>query len=642
MKKKELLELESAGYQLEMISKTQPQGNVKQHSQYLQFGDGYVACLRVYHYPPHGLPMFWGITLTNTDSTMTMLSIGTEDKDKIKDQLSRSAGEKHSQISGKAKAADNVESANTYNDQMDLLKDIIQRNEIIKKVYFRIFIYAQTKEELEKKIKLFVRKNGQFRMARYADEQLLDFETNLVPTSNQENMINRPSSTPMSAYSLSGSYPFNHVKLEDPRGSYYGYTSTQGEMIWDPFHRDEKRTRSFFFVTGNAGMGKSTLLKKINDDVFARGAIIRNFDISNEYKEQTRSQGGVVIRLDKPDYLINPFEVFATVIDDQGQVDEISSFGQHKEKLKNFFKFLNPDVNSDDLTMFDTWLTDFYITQNLWIKNPQSYSEPLKITGLPHDMYPTLREFVVYANERKRQAERDPRIKLTDVDTTSMNRITSTFMNAEAAQGDMLDGVTRFPDLSGEQVVTFDIQGLHAQGEAIFNAQLYSVLTLLSADIIKNGQKLRKQLADGILDENLISWYYLNIDEVENIINPKFSFGVEFLASMMEQMRKNFCAITMAAPTIKDLIMAGSTHDPYILAVQKIFSLFQIRFFFQISDDDIPRLATALGGSTTADELQSLTKLQRGHCLMNINGDRNIQFKVDLTADEERRYGGGM
>ena len=43
MKKKELLELESAGYQLEMISKTQPQGNVKQHSQYLQFGDGYVA-----------------------------------------------------------------------------------------------------------------------------------------------------------------------------------------------------------------------------------------------------------------------------------------------------------------------------------------------------------------------------------------------------------------------------------------------------------------------------------------------------------------------------------------------------------------------------------------------------------------------
>lgn len=167
-------------------------------------------------------------------------------------------------------------------------------------------------------------------------------------------------------------------------------------------------------------------------------------------------------------------------------------------------------------------------------------------------------------------------------------------------------------------------------------------MTLLSADIIKNGMKLRQQLKNGTLDMYSIPWYYLNVDEVENIINPKFTFGVEFLASMMEQMRKNFCAITMAAPTIKDLIMNGNSHDPYVLAVQKIFSLFQIRFFFQISDDDLPRLQMALGGSTTTDELQGLTKLEKTEVLMNINGDRNVQFKVEITHDEERRYGGGI
>lgn len=88
--------------------------------------------------------------------------------------------------------------------------------------------------------------------------------------------------------------------------------------------------------------------------------------------------------------------------------------------------------------------------------------------------------------------------------------------------------------------------------------------------------------------------------------------------------------------------MNGDSHDPYILAVQKIFSLFQIRFFFQISDDDLPRLQTALGGSTTLDELQSLTRLEKTECLMNINGDRNIQFKVEITAKEKQRYGGGI
>lgn len=77
-------------------------------------------------------------------------------------------------------------------------------------------------------------------------------------------------------------------------------------------------------------------------------------------------------------------------------------------------------------------------------------------------------------------------------------------------------------------------------------------------------------------------------------------------------MRKNNCAITMAAPTIKDLIMNVNSDNPYIIAVQKIFSLFQINFFFQISNDDLPRLKVALGQSTSMAELQGLTTLRRG------------------------------
>lgn len=642
MNRREIMRLEEQGYDLEMIAQTQPQGNVKRHSQYLQFGDGYVACLRFYKYPPHGLSWFWGVPITSDENTMAVLSYGTEDKEEIKKALSRSATEKKTQVSGKAKESDNVEAIGAYQDQINLLNALTANNEVMKRFYTRIFIYGKTKEDLEKRIKDYIRKNGGFKMARFSDEQLNDYQSIFVPTMKEQDMLNHPVGTPISSSALGLGYPFNHVKLDDPHGSYYGYTRTNGEVMFDPFHRDNRRTRSFFFVTGNAGMGKSTLLKKMNDDVFSRGAYIRNFDVSSEYSDQTRDQKGVVIPLDKPEFMINPFEVFATVINEDGTVDEINSFAQHITKVKNFFRFLNADVNSDDLTMLDTWLNEFYIDQNLWVKNPKKLGNKLKITGLSHDMYPTLKDFVIYANERKRKIDRDRTINVTSVMSTSMNRITSTFQSLETTKADMFDGITRFPNLMDEQVVTFNIQGLKAQGDEIFNAQMYSVLSLLSADIIKNGQKLRQQLKTGQLDLDFVKWYYLNLDEVENIINPKFTFGVEFLAEMMEQMRKNFCAITMAAPTIKDLIMEGSSHDPYILAVQKIFSLFQIRFFFQISDDDIPRLTTALGGSTTADELQGLTRLEKTECLMNINGDRNVQFKVQITADEEQRYGGGV
>lgn len=642
MKRKEILRLTQAGYDLDFLARIQPQGNLKRHARYLEMGDGYVTCLRVYKYPAHGLMPFWGVPLTNNDATMAVISLGTEDRTEILKQLSRSATEQKIRVSGKAKEMDNVEASGTYMDQMRLMSQISQANEVMKRVYMRIFVYAPTLAELEKRTKRLIRENGQFMMARYADEQLSDFESIFIPTMSEQDMLNHPVGVPISARSMSGSYPFNHVKLEDPNGSYYGYTRTSGEVMFDPFQRDRHRTRSFFFVTGNAGMGKSTLLKKLNDDVFARGAYIRNFDVSSEYTDQTRDQNGVIIKLDQPENMINPFEVFPTVVNDDGTVDEINSFAQHVTKLKNFFKFLSEDANSDDMTMLDSWIQDFYIDQNLWVRNPQQNARSIRITGLDHDMYPTLRDFVLYANERQRKAERDPRMRLTSNMVTSMNRITSTFANIEESKGDMFDGITRFPDLTNEQVVTFNIQGLLAQGKPIFNAQIYSVLTLLSADIIKNGMKLRRQLKNGTLDMYSIPWYYLNIDEVENIINPKFTFGVEFLASMMEQMRKNFCAITMAAPTIKDLIMNGNSHDPYVLAVQKIFSLFQIRFFFQISDDDLPRLQMALGGSTTTDELQGLTKLEKTEVLMNINGDRNVQFKVEITHDEERRYGGGI
>lgn len=642
MKRKEILRLTQAGYDLDFLARIQPQGNLKRHARYLEMGDGYVTCLRVYKYPAHGLMPFWGVPLTNNDATMAVISLGTEDRTEILKQLSRSATEQKIRVSGKAKEIDNVAASGTYMDQMRLMSQISQANEVMKRVYMRIFVYAPTLAELEKRTKRLIRENGQFMMARYADEQLSDFESIFIPTMSEQDMLNHPVGVPISARSMSGSYPFNHVKLEDPNGSYYGYTRTSGEVMFDPFQRDRHRTRSFFFVTGNAGMGKSTLLKKLNDDVFARGAYIRNFDVSSEYTDQTRDQNGVIIKLDQPENMINPFEVFPTVVNDDGTVDEINSFAQHVTKLKNFFKFLSEDANSDDMTMLDSWIQDFYIDQNLWVRNPQQNARSMRITGLDHDMYPTLRDFVLYANERQRKAERDPRMRLTSNMVTSMNRITSTFANIEESKGDMFDGITRFPDLTNEQVVTFNIQGLLAQGKPIFNAQIYSVLTLLSADIIKNGMKLRQQLKNGTLDMYSIPWYYLNVDEVENIINPKFTFGVEFLASMMEQMRKNFCAITMAAPTIKDLIMNGNSHDPYVLAVQKIFSLFQIRFFFQISDDDLPRLQMALGGSTTTDELQGLTKLEKTEVLMNINGDRNVQFKVEITHDEERRYGGGI
>ncbi|OYS64269.1 conjugal transfer protein [Limosilactobacillus reuteri] len=644
MKKKDIRRYEEANYDLDFLAQVQPQGNMQVHSRYIEMGDGYLTVLRIYRYPAQGLGRFYGVPITNNPNTMSVVSVGTEDQDAIQKKIDTAAGEQYSRISGKNKVFDNLSASGKYKDLVNLLNRMSREHEVVKRLYIRVFVYAATLDELEKRCRKIIHDNHMFRFGRYASEQLDDFQSIFVPTMREKSMINKPAGTPIDAENLTGFYPFNHIKLDDPKGSYYGYTQTRGEVMFDPFQRDDIRTRSFFFVTGNAGMGKSTLLKKMNDDVFSRGAFIRNFDVSSEYTSQTKDQSGVVISLDKPEYLINPFEIFPTEINDDGTSNEIGSFDRQIDKLKNMFKFFNPQATPDDTTMLDKWLNKFYEKQNIWVANAAKVQPDIKVTNLylPREAYPTLEDFVLFANEQKRTATSDIRRRPTNIDEISMNRITSTFQSLLTNKGTMFNGITRFPDLSNEQVVTFNLRGLQAQGQNVFNAQVYQVLTLLSGEITKNGLSQRHLLQTGDITEDDAKWYYLNLDEVENLITPHFSFGVEYLASLMEQMRKNNCAITMAAPTIKDLIMNVNSDNPYIIAVQKIFSLFQINFFFQISNDDLPRLKVALGQSTSIAELQGLTTLRRGECLMNINGDRNIRFFVDITNEEKRRYGGGM
>ena len=644
MKKKDIRRYEEANYDLDFLAQVQPQGNMQVHSRYIEMGDGYLTVLRIYRYPAQGLGRFYGVPITNNPNTMSVVSVGTEDQDAIQKKIDTAAGEQYSRISGKNKVFDNLSASGKYKDLVNLLNRMSREHEVVKRLYIRVFVYAATLDELEKRCRKIIHDNHMFRFGRYASEQLDDFQSIFVPTMREKSMINKPAGTPIDAENLTGFYPFNHIKLDDPKGSYYGYTQTRGEVMFDPFQRDDIRTRSFFFVTGNAGMGKSTLLKKMNDDVFSRGAFIRNFDVSSEYTSQTKDQSGVVISLDKPEYLINPFEIFPTEINDDGTSNEIGSFDRQIDKLKNMFKFFNPQATPDDTTMLDKWLNKFYEKQNIWVANAAKVQPDIKVTNLylPREAYPTLEDFVLFANEQKRTATSDIRRRPTNIDEISMNRITSTFQSLLTNKGTMFNGITRFPDLSNEQVVTFNLRGLQAQGQNVFNAQVYQVLTLLSGEITKNGLSQRHLLQTGDITEDDAKWYYLNLDEVENLITPHFSFGVEYLASLMEQMRKNNCAITMAAPTIKDLIMNVNSDNPYIIAVQKIFSLFQINFFFQISNDDLPRLKVALCQSTSMAELQGLTTLRRGECLMNINGDRNIRFFVDITNEEKRRYWGGM
>lgn len=640
MRKKEINQLIQKGYDLDFISKTQPHGNIDFKATYMRIGTGYVACLHIYRYPNKNLLDFWLNPLVNKKNVISVVSIGTEDKHKIQEALKNSIDEQKSRVSGKERTSYNMSSINDFRDQTALLDKITTQNEVIKRIYTRLFVYGGTLKQLEDRVDKIQREISDFNSGVFVGEQKEEYQAIFTPASKQQYLDNNRIGTPISAYDFSGSYYFNHVYLDDPNGSYFGFSKTGGAILLDLFRRTSRRTRTFTFISGNAGMGKSTFLKKLNDDMFARGYFIRNFDVSNEYLDQTRDQGGTIITLDGRENRINPFEIFPTVTNEDGSVvDEVNSFTQHVNKIKNMFRFMNTGANDDDLTMLENLIIDFYIQFGMWTKNPQEHPENIHTIGLPVNQYPILSDFLVFLHQEQRVFQNEHRT-MTQLDT--MTRIINTFQRMKTTESDMFDGFTSVPDFESKQVVTFDISGLKEHGNDIFNAQVFSILNLMSAHIISNGKKFRNLMKKGEINSEDIPRYYMNIDEGENLITPTFSFGVETLASLMEQMRKNFCGITIAAPTIKDLIPDTVNVDsPYLRAVKKMFSLMQYRGFFQLSDDDLPALARALGGSTTREELKTITKLQKKQLLFNINGDRNLVFTVQATNQELQRYNGG-
>ena len=527
-------------------------------------------------------------------------------------------------------------------DMSQLFREISQENIAMLGIYLRIFVTAGTLEGLERKIAEIKDKASQFKLTTLIGELDYEYQAPFIPPSKQVELPNHRKGTIIRARDLAGGYFFDHTKLEDAHGSYYGFTRTSGAVNFNFLERDSKRTRSFMFISGNPGMGQTTFSLKVNDDLYAKGNFIRNFDASGTFTRQTKLQSGLVLDLSGSANRINPFQVFPTVTAANGvDVDEIRSFQLHVEKLENIFRMLNDQATGDDMKFFEQVLTNFYIERGLWFRNPINHQHELRATKIAKDEYPVLSDFVnyVYDTERRLSLSRNvPPIALA-----SISRIKQTFDTMLQTQAGIFEGTTEFQDISHEQVVTFDFSALKGQ-PSIFNAQVFSVLSLVSADVTNNGKRIKQALQQNPrLDEADLPHYVVNIADAQNLITPKYQRSVDLLADMMDGMGDNYAGIILSVHSLQGILFerGGVAYDAaYATAVKRIFGLMQYRVFAQTSETDRQLLAEALAGSMTPSELETLPKLEAGDLFMNIAGVGNIVFRQELLGNERERYGG--
>lgn len=630
-----------AGYDLQLLKQIQPQGNLNfKPDRYYYGGDGYYTILHVYEYPTDSLPNFWLLDLMQISGTRAFLSVYREDNEKLKKDIRNSISEKSTRISSNGKLTENQKELNEIQEMNQLYQLIENKNIAMLGMYLRIFITSSTLEGLFKKVQEIKERNSKFKMTILTGE--LDFEqaSPFIPPSEQINQLNRRKGIVIPAFDLAGGYFFNHTKLEDTKGSYYGYTSTNGAVNFNFLTKDNQRTRSFMLVSGNPKMGQQQFTLKLNDDLYAKGHYIRNFDANGTFTKQTKQQHGLILNLAGSENRINPFQIFPTATSETGiEVDEIRSFELHIEKLKNMFKLLNDAATPDDLQILETLLSEFYISKNIWYRNPQQHKHELRATKIAKDECPILSDFVNFLYDSERQLSM--RRSINPLLLTSLSRIKQTFETLLQSHSAIFEGTTEFQDISQEKVVTFDFSSLKGQ-PSIFNAQIFSVLSLLSADIVNNGKKCKYQIQkEKQLQEEDCPHYIVHIGDAQNLIHPRYKNSVDLLAEMMSSMSDNFAGVILSVQSLQGILFDGNANpnDPYVIAVKRMFSLMQYRVFAQTSESDVPLLANALSESMNPSELATLSRLSKGQLFMNITGVGNIVFKQQLMPDEVKRYG---
>ncbi|XZR25105.1 virulence factor, partial [Streptococcus canis] len=325
-----------------------------------------------------------------------------------------------------------------------LHQEIEQANLATFGIYTRVYVSKQTREGLFEQVAELKDKTSKYKATILLGEQDLEYQAPFVPASLQQDLPNHRKGTFIRGDDLAGGYPFNHTKLEDERGSYFGWTPTKGAVNFNFLHRDDRRTRSFMIVSGNPKMGQRSFLLKQTDDLYAKGHFIRNLDASGMFTDQTKQQEGLVLDLSGEANRINPFQIFPTVTKDNGiEVDEEKSYQQHLQKLKNLFQLLNSEVTGDDLATFGKLVNDFYIDEvRIWFRNPALHEGELRATQLVAEEYPVLSDFILFLEDRKRQGQ--ARKHPDQLELKTINRALNTFEELLSSHAAIFEGTTAF------------------------------------------------------------------------------------------------------------------------------------------------------------------------------------------------------
>ena len=623
-----------------LLEKIQPAGGITfRDIKYVTTGSGYEGCIHVYQFPEE-IDTFWLAKVCNINGTVAVVDISTDNMAEVKKNLNKSMKE---QVGRKrdAKGFEELYDAEKRLGEMKRMFDEISSyNEIVKLIHIRIYVADRSFEALERRIKNIMDKletDSGWLTTIYLNETKNEWMSMYRPYKRQKQELFFPYGQSMTATGLAHGNPFHFSMLYDPTGTFLGKTPCGGNVLFDLFTKTQTRLYYNFLAIGEMGSGKSTLLKKQFLHNAIKGNYVRTFDISGEFSELTKTLGGKTINLDGSHGILNPLEIL------RAGDDERISFIRHISKVSTFYKFLvGGEVDSEEIVELEECLRELY--KKFGFDN-ETVDDNKQFTGLPASSYPTFSDFLEYLTENIKEMQNKEynamEQKIVGKTLLLRDKIRKVIRNIVKTYGNLFDGHTTIENISDEQIITYNLSTIKELKPEVFDASIINMISLCWDNCVTNGKLMLKRLDEGSIKMWDVVRTLILIDESHRWLNAKKLQALDLISIYLREARKYFGGIGLASQRAADYAPEGSQSEG-INKLKDMFELTQYKFIFRQSSNAKKLLYSIFEGELTGNQINNIPKMGVGKCIMCISGDRNIEFKVHLTKEEEKIFQGGV
>lgn len=624
---------------MNLLNEIKPAGGITfKDVKYITTGSGYEGCIHIYKFP-ESIDTYWMAKVCNINGTVALVDISTDNMSEVKKNLNKSMKEQAGRKSGAKNFAELYDADKRLEEMKRMYDEINAYNEVIKLVHIRIFLADRSFDSLEKKIKNIMDKletDSGFLTTIYLNESKAEYKSMTRSYKKQNEEMFFPKGQSLTATGVAHGDPFHFSSLDDETGEFLGTTPCGGNVLFDLFTKTSTRLYYNFLAIGEMGSGKSTLLKKQFKSNAIKGNYVRTFDISGEFTILTKTLGGKVIKLDGSEGILNPLEIL------KAGDDENISFTRHISKVSTFYKFLvGGSVDAEEIAEFEDVLKQLYSSFGLWSDDRRN----IQCTGLPAASYPTFTDYLNFLTESMEvmQNEKYSHLEEQVVAKTLLlrDKIRKVIKNIVDTYGTLFDGHTSIDNILDEQIVTFDISTLKELKDEVFDAMIINIISLCWDNCVTNGKLMLNMLREGKIKLWDVTRFLILIDESHRWLNAKKTHALDLVSVYLREARKYFGGIGLASQRAADYVPEGSDSDA-VNKLKNIFELTQYKFVFRQSSNAKKLLYQIFDGELTGTQIEKIPKLEIGQCILLISGDKNIEFKVHLTKDEDMLFSGGL